>query len=264
MPSKKQMETDCSAIGSFSTSFSRTRLTGTMLQTKEANLLICTFSEREKAQLLWSRCINTKGYAGANIPCDLHMEHLNRRLKSVIRNMGVNVKPATIVKAGKAIASVHRVCQVFEEQTTAHSHSDWHPFPAFGSHTVLNLLNEEKVFMGPTSVLFFCLPHCRFHRKHCNFISPLTSLMMDQQAKYSPLGLRTEFVGEAQIDAAVKKKVHAGDVQLVYITLECIIEISTYQNMLFSPPYQEKLVALVVDEAHCVKTGILIGLFITC
>ena len=78
--------------------------------------------------------------------------------------------------------------------------------------------------------------------------------MMDQQAKYSPLGLRTEFVGEAQIDAAVKEKVRAGEVQLVYITPECILETSTYRNMLLSPPYQEKLVALVVDEAHCVKT----------
>ena len=27
-----------------------------------------------------------------------------------------------------------------------------------------------------------------------------------------------------------------------------------YRNMLLSPPYQERLVALVVDEAHCVKT----------
>lgn len=119
---------------------------------KEAiNLLMqynCTFSERKKAQLIWSRCINTKGYAGANIPCDLHMEHLNRRLKSVIRSMGANVRPAAIVKAGKAIASVHRICQVFEEQTTAHSHSDRHPCPAFGKdfHTVRNLLDEEKVF----------------------------------------------------------------------------------------------------------------------
>ena len=45
------------------------------------------FSERERAQLLWSRCINTRGYPGANIPCDLFMEHLNRRLKTVIRAM---------------------------------------------------------------------------------------------------------------------------------------------------------------------------------
>ena len=85
-------------------------------------------------------------------------------------------------------------------------------------------------------------------------ISPLTSLMMDQQAKYSPLGLRTEFVGESQIDAAVKEKVRRGEVQLVYITPESIIDTSIYRDMLLSPPYQDKLVALVVDEAHCVKT----------
>ena len=78
--------------------------------------------------------------------------------------------------------------------------------------------------------------------------------MMDQQAKYSPLGLKTEFVGEAQTDAAVKEKVRGGEVQLVYITPESIIETSTYRDMLLSRPYQDKLVALVVDEAHCVKT----------
>ena len=31
-------------------------------------------------------------------------------------------------------------------------------------------------------------------------ISPLTFLMMDQSAKYSPKGLNVEFVGEAQKD----------------------------------------------------------------
>ena len=33
-------------------------------------------------QLLWSRFINTHGVPGKNIPCDLHMEHLNRVLKN--------------------------------------------------------------------------------------------------------------------------------------------------------------------------------------
>ena len=37
-------------------------------------------------------------------------------------------------------------------------------------------------------------------------ISPLTSLMMDQQAKYSITGLKVEFVGEAQTDLSCKKK----------------------------------------------------------
>ena len=67
------------------------------------------FSDRLKAQLLWSRCINTRGIAGANIPCDLFMEHLNRRLKRVIHSMGANVSPAEIQKAGKSIASVHHM-----------------------------------------------------------------------------------------------------------------------------------------------------------
>ena len=87
------------------------------------------FSEREKAQLLWSHCINTKGYPGSNIPCDLFMEHLNRRLKTVIRAMKANVNSTTIEKAGKAIASVHHVCQQFEQQMSKHVHSDHHPYP---------------------------------------------------------------------------------------------------------------------------------------
>ena len=53
-------------------------------------------SERQKMELLWSRCINTRGYAGANIPCDLFMEHVNRRLKGVLHGMGSNITPARV------------------------------------------------------------------------------------------------------------------------------------------------------------------------
>ena len=35
-------------------------------------------SPRMKQQLLYSRFINTHSVKGKNIPCDLHMEHLNR------------------------------------------------------------------------------------------------------------------------------------------------------------------------------------------
>lgn len=124
---------------------------------KEAvNLLLqynYTFSERERAQLLWSCCVNTRGYPGANIPCDLFMEHLNRRLKTVIRSMRANVNPTTIQKAGKAIASVQRVCQQFELQTCNQLHSDCHPYPSFGKdfESALKALEEENVFV-PVSV----------------------------------------------------------------------------------------------------------------
>ena len=51
--------------------------------------------------------------------------------------------------------------------------------------------------MGPTTVLFFVFRTAGTTGSIVVCISPLTSLMMDQQAKFSPLGLRTEFVGEA-------------------------------------------------------------------
>ena len=88
------------------------------------------FSERQKTELLWSRCVNTKGLPGHNMPCDLYMEHLNRRLKGMIRGMGGNVKPKTIEKAAKTIGPVSRVCSVFERQTMSTKQpSDRHSYP---------------------------------------------------------------------------------------------------------------------------------------
>lgn len=109
------------------------------------------FSERQKAQLTWSRCINTKGRRGANIPSDLHMDHLNWRLKIVLRNLGANITPASVVKAVKSIAAVQQVRHTFEEQTSPSSPSDHHhPYPRFGKDfsMVLSILEEENVFVA--------------------------------------------------------------------------------------------------------------------
>lgn len=84
-------------------------------------------------------------------------------------------------------------------------------------------------------------------------ISPLTSIMMDQTAKFSPRGLATDFVGEAQMDSEATKRVLSGLTQLVFISPESIITTPCYRNMLMSAQYKEKLVSLAVDEAHCVS-----------
>ena len=47
-------------------------------------------SSRLSHQLMWSRFVNTSGKKGHNIPCDLHMEHLNRVLKDSIKCLGAN------------------------------------------------------------------------------------------------------------------------------------------------------------------------------
>lgn len=105
-------------------------------------------SKRKSAQLLWSRTVNTRGYAGCNVPMDLHMEHLNRRLKSILSTIGANVNPKSIVKAGKSLRAVHRVCETFETETTKSSTSDKHPYPSFNKDMkkVLAILEEVQVF----------------------------------------------------------------------------------------------------------------------
>ena len=79
------------------------------------------FSEHKAALLTWGRFVNVQGSIGQNVPTDLHMEHLNKRLKGMLR---LNIiKPATIVHSAKAIGFVHRVCCLFESECGVASHS---------------------------------------------------------------------------------------------------------------------------------------------
>lgn len=118
---------------------------------KEAvNLLLqaMVFSDRKAGQLLWSRCINTRGRVGCNLPCDLHQEHLNRRLKGVLRSLGANLTPEAIVRAGQSLATVDNICNKFERQTSSTAQdSGVHHTPAFGKDLkkVVHALVEEDV-----------------------------------------------------------------------------------------------------------------------
>ena len=90
-----------------------------------------TLSQRQAAQLVWSRFINTRGRKGCNIPCDLHLEHLNRRLKAAIGSLGSNIQPKSLLRAAKSIGVVHRVCEAFENETRHRTDSDKHTYPRF-------------------------------------------------------------------------------------------------------------------------------------
>lgn len=101
----------------------------------EAALLLMNYhflsSERIAAQMATSRFINTKGREGCNMPCDLYLEHLNRRLKSIITRMESNVQPSSIIRAARAIG-VNNICQTFRDEVSVQSTSDIHRKP---SHT---------------------------------------------------------------------------------------------------------------------------------
>ena len=85
-------------------------------------------------------------------------------------------------------------------------------------------------------------------------VNPLASIMLDQQHKFSLKGIKAEFVGEAQTDFAVISRVLKGDVQSLFISPENLLNNDKYCSVLLTRPYKDNLVALAVDEAHCVKT----------
>lgn len=78
--------------------------------------------------------------------------------------------------------------------------------------------------------------------------------MVDQHAKFTARGLKTEYVGESQFNSTAEDRILKGEVQLVYISPESLLTNVKFRKMLLSTPYRENLVALVVDEAHCVRT----------
>ena len=78
-------------------------------------------------------------------------------------------------------------------------------------------------------------------------VSPLTSLMMDQRAKYAPRGLAIEMIGETQQDVDVMQRVQDGKYQLVYVSPEAIIGDTRWREMLHLPAYKKILVAFVVE-----------------
>ena len=53
---------------------------------------------------------------------------------------------------------------------------------------------------------------------------------------------------EQAVEAVINRQV-----QLVYINPESLLQNRRYWNMLKSAKYQERMIAFVVDEVHCVK-----------
>ena len=101
-------------------------------------------SPRQAAQVKWCRTVNTTNLKGNNIPMDLHLEHLNRRVKTTLRNMGSNVK-----LAAESVGIVTAICHVFERQSSSSkASSNKHFCPSFDKDfkLILNTLEEYDVF----------------------------------------------------------------------------------------------------------------------
>ena len=80
-------------------------------------------------------------------------------------------------------------------------------------------------------------------------VSPLIALMKDQVASLKDKGIETVYVGEkCDLD-----KVYGGSYPILFISPEALLTDSKWRDVLLSQVYQEQLMAVVIDEAHCVK-----------
>ena len=131
-------------------------------------------------------------------------------------------------------------------------------------HIITSFVNGNDVFGSlPTgfgkSYCFVLLPFVfdyvlDTHGSIVLWVSPLTSLMLEQREKYSAKGIRCEFVGELQQDIEAIDSVKKGHAQLVFISPESLLSNPQWRDMLLLPVYRTKVVALIVDEAHCIST----------
>lgn len=84
-------------------------------------------------------------------------------------------------------------------------------------------------------------------------ISPLTALMKDQVKKYGK-SLHCAYIGDEQNDQSILDGVEKGCYHLVYTSPECILTVPKWRDMLSSKVYQQNLIAIAVDEAHCIES----------
>ncbi len=77
-------------------------------------------------QLKWSRFININGIPGHNASCDLHMEHLNKLVKTAMEGLGANKSQKAICRVGRAIGVLASAIDSFDKDLGVPSgkHSD--------------------------------------------------------------------------------------------------------------------------------------------
>ena len=107
-------------------------------------------SPRLSQQLKWSHFINTRGGKGHNIPCDLHMEHLNRVLKDGIKGLGANKTEKAITRLGKCISSFDQILSNFDESLEVHHSADFHTVASLEKDITL-VVNELTKQVQPFS-----------------------------------------------------------------------------------------------------------------
>ena len=110
------------------------------------------------------------------------------------------------------------------------------------------------------SLCYGCLPSVFDDLRSCSssivvVVSPLVALMKDQVESFKKRGVSAAIVtSESDAESeSIKSGVLEGRYQLVFISPEQLIAKEKFRCMCQNEIYTERLVSLVIDEAHCVK-----------
>ncbi|XP_066931183.1 kinesin-like protein KIF21A [Clytia hemisphaerica] len=80
------------------------------------NLLTTIENKPEKAfKLIWGRFVNTHGFRGRNISRDLHLEHLNRFLKGLLKPLHSSLNKENAKRIAFSIKNLQKIVKNFED-----------------------------------------------------------------------------------------------------------------------------------------------------
>lgn len=105
-------------------------------------------SEKLAFEVLHDWYFNNSGKAGANIPLDLRMEHLNRLLKLALKQLASNISEAAAQRIAKSLSTLEDVLRMIDKDCNIKSRSGFHSSKHL-DETVLSItkdLHDMKAF----------------------------------------------------------------------------------------------------------------------
>ena len=104
--------------------------------------------ERIQQQMIWSRFVNPSGKPARNIPCDLHMEHLNRTAKTALGQHS-HLNPKAVTRVGKCVGLFQNAQKQFDATTDVKQSSGKQVRGSYSTdlHKIVNQLVKSEVFL---------------------------------------------------------------------------------------------------------------------
>ncbi len=155
-------------------------------------------------QLKWSRFINVHGLPGHCVSCDLHMEHLNRLVKTSVEGLGPNKCEKAITRVGRAIGVLASAIESFDREldvpVLSDKHSDEKKYKDV--HTIVMLLLESGVLDLSSKKKFSSFPTLKANLIKTISEKKLKDWMMEKfstinQPELGPIGVAANVEEEA-------------------------------------------------------------------